>query len=112
MVSRKLREVTGEDIQKIASIYNAFVDGTLEDEKGFCTATATQEIAKQDYTLMPGRYIGIEEQKDDGEPFEDKMTRLTGELFELFAQPHELKDEIRAEAGVDWVCLLSRKNAQ
>ena len=55
----------------------------------------TDEIAKQDYILTPGRYVGIEEQEDDGEPFEEKMARLTGELSELFAQSHTLEDEIR-----------------
>ena len=47
----------------------------------------TEEIAKQDYILTPGRYVGIEEQQDDGEPFEEKMARLTGELSELFGSP-------------------------
>lgn len=99
MVSRKLRELTGEDIQKIAAAYNAFADGTLEAEKGFCAAATTQEIAKQDYILTPGRYVGIEEQEDDGEPFEEKMARLTSELSELFAQSHTLEDEIRQKLG-------------
>lgn len=72
MVTRKLRELTDADIQRIADTYNAFVDGTLEDEKGFCAVVPTQDIAKQDYILTPGRYVGIEEQEDDGEPFEEK----------------------------------------
>ena len=99
MVSRKLRELTDEDIQKIASTYNAFVDGTLEDEKGFGAAADMQEIAKQDYILTPVRYVGIEEQEDDGELFEEKMGRLTAELSELFAKSHELEGEIRKQLG-------------
>ena len=95
MVTRKLRELTDEDVQKIASTYSAFADGTLEDEKGFCAVATTQEIAKQDYILTPGRYVGIEEQEDDGEPFEEKMGRLTAELGELFAKSHALEGEIR-----------------
>ena len=95
MVTRKLRELTDEDIAKIADTYNAYTDGTLENVKGFCAVVDTEEIAKQDYILTPGRYIGIEEQEDDGEPFEEKMARLTGELAELFAQSHTLEDEIR-----------------
>ena len=95
MVTRKLRELTDEDIAKIADTYNAYVDGTLEDTKGFCAVATTEEIAKQDYILTPGRYVGIEEQEEDGEPFEEKMTRLTGELSELFDQSHKLEDEIR-----------------
>lgn len=95
MVSRKLRELTDEDIQKIADTYTAFVDGTLEDVKGFCAVADIAEIEKQDFILTPGRYVGIEEQEDDGEPFEEKMTRLTSELSELFDKSHELEDEIR-----------------
>jgi type I restriction enzyme M protein len=99
MVSRKLRELTEEDIRKIADTYNDFCDGALEDIKGFCAAVTTQEIEKQDYILTPGRYVGIEEQEDDGEPFEEKMTRLTKELSELFEQSHSLEAEIREKLG-------------
>lgn len=99
MVSRKLREFTDDDIATIANTYNAYVDGTLEDQKGFCAVVTTEEIGneKNNYILTPGRYVGIEEQEDDGEPFEEKMTRLTGELSELFAKSHELEDEIRSK---------------
>ena len=99
MVTRRLRELTDEDIQRIADTYNAFVDGTFEDEKGFCAAVTTQAIANQDYILTPGRYVGIEEQEDDGEPFEEKMSRLTSELSELFEKSHELEAEIKERLG-------------
>ena len=99
MVTRKLRELTEEDIAKIADSYNAYVDDTLEGVKGFCAVVTTEEIAKQDYILTPGRYVGIEEQQEDGEPFEEKMARLTGELSELFAQSHNLEAEIRQKLG-------------
>lgn len=58
-----------------------------------------EEIEKQDFILTPGRYVGIEEQEDDGEPFEEKMERLTAELSGLFAKSHELEDEIRKKLG-------------
>ena len=99
MVTRKLRELTEEDIAMIADAYNAYCDGILEDQKGFCAVATTEEIAKQDYILTPGRYVGIEEQEDDGEPFEEKMARLTGELSELFDQSHKLEAEIRQKLG-------------
>ncbi|MBQ0038360.1 MAG: SAM-dependent DNA methyltransferase [Clostridiales bacterium] len=95
MVTRKLRELTTEDIGVIADTYKAYCDGTLEDKKGFCAVVTTETIAKQDYILTPGRYVGIEEQEDDGEPFEEKMTRLTSELSGLFAKSHELEADIR-----------------
>lgn len=95
MVSRKLRELTDEDIKKIADTYNAYVNGTLEDVKGFCAVVDTEKIAEQDYVLTPGRYVGVEEQEDDGEPFEEKMARLTSELSDLFKQSHKLEAEIK-----------------
>lgn len=95
MLNRKHRDFTEEDINMIADTFTAFQEGTSEDVKGFCSVVTTEEIAKQDYILTPGRYVGIEEQEDDGEPFEEKMTRLTTELSEMFAKSHELEDEIR-----------------
>ena len=99
MVTRKLRELTEEDIQRIADTYNAFAGGPLEEVKGFCAAVLTEKIARQDYILTPGRYVGIEEQEDDGEPFEEKMGRLTSELSGLFVKSHELETEIRERLG-------------
>ena len=51
-------------------------------------------MAAQDYILTPGRYVGIAEQEDDGEPFEEKMTRLTTELYGFFEESHKLEEEI------------------
>ena len=100
MVTRKLRELTAEgDIKKLADTYKAFIAGTLEDEKGFCAVVSTEEIARQDYILTPGRYVGIAEQEDDGEPFQDKMNRLTAELHDLFNKGHELEAEIKKQLG-------------
>ena len=75
------------------------MDGTLEDEKGFCAVVTTQDITKQDYILTPGRYVGVEDQADDGEPFEEKMGRLTSELSALFAKSHGLEAEIKEKLG-------------
>ena len=106
MVTRKLRELTDgsvdpndNDIGKIADTYKAYINDTLKNEKGFCAVVTTDEIAKQDYILTPGRYVGIEEQIEDNEPFEEKMTKLTSELFEMFNKSHELENEIRRKLG-------------
>lgn len=99
MVDRTHRDFTEEEIQKLADTFEAFQNGTLEDVKGFCAVADLQEIAHQDYILTPGRYVGIEEQEDDGEPFDDKMKRLTSELSALFEKSHTLEDEIRKKLG-------------
>ena len=99
MVDRKHRDFSDEDIQKLADTFTLFRDGTLEDVKGFCAVADLETIAKQDYILTPGRYVGIEEQEDDGEPFEEKMKRLTSELSGMFVKSHELEEEIRRKLG-------------
>ena len=91
--------VTDEDIQKLADTFEAFQNGTLEEVKGYCAVASIQDIEKQDYILTPGRYVGIEEQEEDGEPFEEKMARLTSELSEMFGKSHELEDKIREKLG-------------
>ena len=99
MVDRKHRDLSDEDIAKLADTFTAFQNGELEEVKGFCAVVTTEEIAKQDYILTPGRYVGIEEQEDDGEPFDEKMKRLTSELSEMFEKSHELENEIREKLG-------------
>ena len=76
-----------------------FYSVTIPVVKGFCAAVTLQDIEKQDYILTPGRYVGIEEQEDDGKPFEEKMTRLTSELSEMFEKSHKLEEEIRRKLG-------------
>ena len=95
MVTRKLREFTDEDIAKVAGAFDAFREGTFEPEKGFSAETTIEDIAKQDYILTPGRYVGIADVEEDDEPFDDKMKRLTGELSELFEESDRLQEQIK-----------------
>ena len=95
MVSRKLREFADEDIAKVAGAFDAFRKGELEPEKGFCAVADLDEIAKQDFILTPGRYVGIAEAEDDGEPFEEKMERLTGEIAKCFEESNRLQEQIK-----------------
>lgn len=95
MVSRRLRELKDDDIAKISGAFDAFRKGELEEEKGFSAAVILDEVAKQDYILTPGRYVGIADVEEDEEPFDDKMKRLTGELAKCFEESNRLQDEIR-----------------
>ena len=97
MVTRAIRELMPGDITKIADTFEAFRKGTLEDEAGYCAVKTLQDIAAQDFILTPGRYVGIAEQEDDGEPFDEKMKRLTSELSGLFAESHRLEEEIKKQ---------------
>lgn len=101
LFDRVHRELRDEDISKIAGVYHKWKCGDEEyqDIQGFCKSVTVVEIKEQGYILTPGRYVGIEEQEDDGEPFEEKMAQLTGELSEMFKRSHELEDEIRKRLG-------------
>lgn len=99
MVSRKLRELTDEDISLIGKAFEDFEQDRLEEEKGFSAIATTEEIAKHDYILTPGRYVGFKDPEDDGIPFEEKMKELTEELDELFKKSNELEKDIRKSLG-------------
>ena len=99
MIDRRHRDLSDEEILKLADTVALFQDGKLEDVKGYCAVMTTDEIKAQDYILTPGRYVGIEEQEDDDESFDDKMKRLTAELSEMFEKSHELEEEIRKKLG-------------
>jgi type I restriction enzyme M protein len=112
LVDRVHRELTDADIQKITSTYHVWrselpspagrragdegVPPKYQDVPGFCKSASLAEIAAHGYVLTPGRYVGAEEVEDDGEPFEEKMARLVGELNAQFADSAKLEKAIKA----------------
>ncbi len=120
MKDRVLRDFSEEDIRKITDTYHAWqmacgnvadeesglaatIDPNPErlyqDEPGYCKSVTLEEIRKHDYVLTPGRYVGAAPQEEDGEPFEEKMQRLTRQLAEQFEEGQRLEDEIRKSLG-------------
>ncbi len=136
LIDRVHRELSDEDIKRIAGAYHAWrastplnqrngteqlvsaplnqrngteqlVSAPLNDHgaegcssdytdvPGFCRSVKIEEIREHEYILTPGRYVGIEEKADDGEPFEEKMQRLTEELEEQFVKSEHLDKRIR-----------------
>lgn len=96
MVTRRLRELSEDDIKKVANTYHNYQnDEKYENVKGFCYSATTDEIKSNDYVLTPGRYVGVEETKDDGIPFEEKMKKITSELSKQFEESHKLEEEIK-----------------
>ncbi len=99
LVDRVHRELTDEDIHKIVSAYHSWRGdkgaGRYEDAAGFCKSATLDEIRSHGHVLTPGRYVGAEEVEDDGEPFEQKMKRLVGELNEQFAESARLESAIK-----------------
>jgi type I restriction enzyme M protein len=96
MASRKLRVFEDADIKKITDVYTQWKqeDGGYEDVLGFCKSAETAEVAKQEYKLTPGIYVGVEEEEDDGIPFEEKMATLKEQLTAQFTKGEELKQQI------------------
>jgi type I restriction enzyme M protein len=112
MVDRTHRELTDEEIARIARTYHAW-RGTLssplppgegggegtgtfeyQDIPGFCESATLEEIRKHGHVLTPGRYVGAEAQEDYSEPFEEKMRRLTAQLREPQAEARRLDEAI------------------
>lgn len=100
LVDRVHRELTDADVAKIAGTYHAWRGdkdaGTYGDVPGFCKATRLDDIRKHGHVLTPGRYVGAESVEDDGEPFAEKMKRLTTTWREQQAEAAKLDAAIAA----------------
>jgi len=104
LIDRTHRELTEEDIAKIANTYHAWRGekdgGEYEDVAAFCKSATLNEIEAHGHVLTPGRYVGAEEIEDDGVPFEEKMAELSAELYEQMAKAEELDAAIRQNLEV------------
>jgi type I restriction enzyme M protein len=83
LVDRTRRELTDEEIHKIADTYHAWRGekeaGEYQDVPGFCRSATLEDIRQHGHVLTPGRYVGAAQQEDDGEPFAEKMARLAAQ---------------------------------
>jgi type I restriction enzyme M protein len=133
MKDRVLRDFTQDDLNKVTETFhlwqtvgwgeertpantkdNADINAGLRDKAanpaykdipGFCKSAQLEEIKKHDYVLTPGRYVGAAPEEDDGEPFADKMARLTGQLKVQFEESERLEGEIKKNlAGLGYEC--------
>ena len=98
MIDRRHRELTDEDIKKIAETYHSWRgenDIEYKDVLGFCKAAKLEEVEKHNFILTPGRYVGIPEEEEDDEEFEEKMKRLASELAKQMKEGKKLDEEIR-----------------
>lgn len=112
MVDRTHRELTAEEISRIAATYHAWRGekralsgvegkaGEYADIPGFCKAASLDEIRKHGHVLTPGRYVGAEAQEEDDEPFQEKMQRLAAMLDQQFAESARLEKAIRENLKV------------
>jgi type I restriction enzyme M protein len=100
LVDRTHRELTDNDLAKIAGTYHAWRGdkgvGRYANVPGFCMAAKLDDIRKHGHVLTPGRYVGAEAAEDDGEPFEEKMKRLAKTLREQQKEAAKLDAAIAA----------------
>ena len=96
MTDRTHRDLSAQDIARIAATYHAWQGGgsssgdEYADVPGFCKSAALEEIRSHGHGLTPGRYVGAEPQPDDGEPFQEKMARLAAQWREQQAEAQRL----------------------
>lgn len=97
MINRRNRILKQEDIDLISSTYHKWrnPNGGYEDIAGFCKSATMEEMILNNYVLMPGRYVGTEEEEIDAMPFDEKMQTLTAKLADQFAKDNELENTIR-----------------
>lgn len=96
LISRKIRVLEQEDINKIVKAYKDFENETLEDIPGFCKGAKLDEIISKDYSLNPGRYVGADESnKMTPEEIQEELRKTSVELFELMKEGKELEEKVK-----------------
>jgi type I restriction enzyme M protein len=97
LVNRRTRELSQEDIDKIAGTYHNWrnTDGNYEDIPGFCASAPVTKVAELDYVLTPGRYVGLPDDEDDFD-FNERFTTLKAELEEQLKEEARLNEIITA----------------
>lgn len=97
MVSRKLRVLNPEDIAKISQTYHAYKKGEkYEDKLGFCKKASIEEIKEKDFSLNPGRYVGVDDSnKMTPEEIQEELKKTSAELFKLMEEGKELEDKVK-----------------
>ncbi len=103
MESRRLRVLSEDDISKIAGVYHNWRSRDPEipyqDISGFVKSASLEDIAKHDFVLTPGRYVGAADAEVDDEPIDEKIARLQKELFAEFEEGRRLEEIIRCRLG-------------
>ncbi len=99
MIDRTQRELTDDDISRIAGAYHAWRGdkgaGRFEAVPGFCDSANLEQIRDQQYVLTPGRYVGAVEVEDDTELFADRFPKLSALLEQQFLEARRIEEILR-----------------
>ena len=95
LINRRTRELTAEDIKKIADTYHTWRNpiGKYEDIKGFCSSASIERVQSLDYVLTPGRYVGLADEEDDFD-FAERFTSLKAEFEAQLVEEAKLNKAI------------------
>jgi len=80
-------------------LLSRFPQGLYADVPGLCKAVSRKDIADNDYSLTPGRYVGVAlggQDEDDGEAFASRMKEIHSELAELNEKASGLAASVQA----------------
>ena len=96
MIDRKVRELKEEDLVLISETYHNWLNNNnYEDKKGFCKSASLEEIREADYTLVSGRYVGIDDSdKMSEEEIDAEIKKLSAELLDLFEENKQLEQKV------------------
>ena len=105
MVDRVRRDFSNDDVLQISDTYHAWRGqthaierrGEYKDVSGFCYSASLEDIKTHGYVLTPGRFVGAEDELDDGVPFEEKFIELKNSLAEQFNESDRLQSLIRVK---------------
>lgn len=97
MVDRTHRDFSDEDVGLLSSVFEKYQNGEDVEKLGFSSVKSIEEIAEQNFILTPGRYVGLEEETVDEEPFDKKMERITKNISRLLDESHEIERELKKQ---------------
>jgi type I restriction enzyme M protein len=96
--SRKQKQLSDEEIEKIAAVYREFKKtGDPREVPGFCKVADVKDVQEHRYALTPGRYVGSADEDDEDEPFEERWPRLLTRLEESLSQSRQLEESLMSK---------------
>lgn len=93
--SRKQKQLSTEDVERVATIYRQFKRSAAPDEvRAFCRVAMTDEIRASRYALSCGRYVGSADGDDEGRPIDQRLKQLIAEVRSSLSESTQVQQRI------------------